>query len=894
MSHVANDSLGEARALNGQAIAARRQGRFDDARTLGERSLAITRRLGDQREIARSLNSLGLLAQARGELDEAQRRFTEAATHADSARDAAYIAKIRGNLGMVYQDLGEFDEARRAMIGFREAAASLHDDVLEGNALNNLGMLETRVGDPNRAIEWLGQARTHYDAARFAVGQENALGQLGVAYSERGELSKAFAYLDSALLVAKAHGLLEPEADDLELMAELYEASGDHLHALDLLRQAKALCDSLGMKTKLGHVALAEAVAYRALGNRTLAKARAREAIGLQRAAGARMDELDAELFTADLAQESDDSSAADAELRDARGLAKGLGWATARIKVALGAARVADRARRSGDVISTLNVSGNDASLLTADEQADMDALRARAFLRMKRYDQAVQFGRRAVAGLERIRGNLGTGSLRSSFVADRSSAYADLVFALLALGRTDEAFRVADAARGRALVEHLGNFARTLPQDRSGRDLAEMDEILRRIDLLVDRLRTSDTARSRSPDRSSERMTSAVTRELADARRQYETLLDRVSHGVTRSAVLGLGMNDVAAVRRALAPDEALLEFLSTPERLVVFVVTRDRVRSIDAPIGSGELAERVHLTRELIAARRDAAAPLGQLYAKLVAPVVAAGLLSGIRSLVVVPHAALAYLPFASLRDASGKGTYLVERFAVITVPSASALPELRRRSHAERPEAATVLAPVPTQLPSTRDEAMAVGAQLRDSHVAVGSEATEGALRRALARSDIVHVASHGTLDAESPMFSSIELAPAPRGSPSASDDNGRLETFEVLSLDIHSRLVFLSGCETALGPSWSNTFNRRDDYATLAQAFLYAGAHNVVATLWRIDDRGAAAFAQDFYRELASSSPATALAAAQRRLLSDSRFSAPYYWAAYTISGAGTP
>lgn len=78
-----------------------------------------------------------------------------------------------------------------------------------------------------------------------------------------------------------------------------------------------------------------------------------------------------------------------------------------------------------------------------------------------------------------------------------------------------------------------------------------------------------------------------------------------------------------------------------------------------------------------------------------------------------------------------------------------------------------------------------------------------------------------------------MFSSVELAPGPTH---ARDDDGRLETNEVLSLEIRSRLVFLSGCE-------------------------------------------------------AHSSPAAALALAQRALMDDPKYAAPYYWAAYTVTGS---
>ena len=100
------------------------------------------------------------------------------------------------------------------------------------------------------------------------------------------------------------------------------------------------------------------------------------------------------------------------------------------------------------------------------------------------------------------------------------------------------------------------------------------------------------------------------------------------------------------------------------------------------------------------------------------------------------------------------------------------------------------------------------------------------------------------------------------------------------------------LVFLSGCATGLGSAWSTLFDRSEDYATLAQAFLYAGARNVVATLWRVADESAADFAAHFYAALPPLGAADALAQAQRRMLADPRYRAPYFWASYQVSGSG--
>jgi CHAT domain-containing protein len=137
----------------------------------------------------------------------------------------------------------------------------------------------------------------------------------------------------------------------------------------------------------------------------------------------------------------------------------------------------------------------------------------------------------------------------------------------------------------------------------------------------------------------------------------------------------------------------------------------------------------------------------------------------------------------------------------------------------------------------------------------------------------------------------PMFSSLRLA---RGRGESPEDDGRLEVHELLAMRVASPLVFLSGCETALGGARRTPFDRGQDYATLAQAFLYAGALGVVATLWRIDDEGAAVFAERFYRAFQSKDAVDAVASAQRALIADPWWGHPYYWAGYTMAGDGPP
>ena len=73
---------------------------------------------------------------------------------------------------------------------------------------------------------------------------------------------------------------------------------------------------------------------------------------------------------------------------------------------------------------------------------------------------------------------------------------------------------------------------------------------------------------------------------------------------------------------------------------------------------------------------------------------------------------------------------------------------------------------------------------------------------------------------------------------------------------------------------------------------LTRGFMYAGAPRVVATLWQVDDRATSELMKRFYQKMLGEGlrPAAALKAAQVSMQTDSRWSSPHFWAAFTLQG----
>jgi CHAT domain-containing protein/tetratricopeptide (TPR) repeat protein len=896
----AGDRTSEARIITWLGLASWRKGDYKDARQQGESALALKLRLHLDADLFKSYNALGLLAWNEGRLTDAAALFDTAMVTARVHGDREGVGKASGNLGLVYGELGEFAKAAQGFAVMRRVGNELKDARIEGNALDNEAMLQIKLGEPAAAIPTLLEARRLYHTINYGNGEQNALGQLGTAYAALGDQRAAFGALDSALALSRTQGLRQEEASNLELIAELYRDDGDIPRALRFYGDAQAIEKKLGLSIQGAANLRSTAEIDASLGKLDVADGLAVDALRMHRTAKARTEEFRDRLFLAELSQAANHPQSVTEHLDAAERLVGQLGWRRAHVELALTRARIADRAHDPRATLRALRSTDRDLARSGIGLEWEAYALHARADARIGSLDSAIVTGRHAVAAVERVRSSIGSGILRSSYLSNRESPYLDLVDALLTRGRIEEALEVSDGMRGRALREHIT----ALDTETSGKGsspvqaLAERETILRRIDALVRRFDELDAESAADRDSMAAITAKGVSEKLAEAREQYETLVIRGDQlGGGSLSLLG-GTKVVASnVRAALRPGEALLEYLVTPTRLIVFVVTPVDVRVAQTPLGADDLSTRVRVALGILAKRASSSSAargvMQELHGALFSRTIRSALPEGTRRLIVVPHSILSYLPFAALRDAA-TGRFLVEDFDILRLPSASALPTLRngRIDGAGVGTAfgsADVLVPFPTQLPGTLTEARAATRSIRGAQMYLGSRADEPTLRGALGRNRLVHVATHGVMNSRNPMFSRIELS---RGATGGSANDGRLEVHEVLRLRVRSPLVFLSGCETGAGVAGSTQWSRGEDYATLAQAFLYAGTRDVIATLWQIADEGGATFAGRFYTDLRTSSPSDALASAQREMIHDSRFSAPYYWAPYVISGVG--
>jgi CHAT domain-containing protein len=145
--------------------------------------------------------------------------------------------------------------------------------------------------------------------------------------------------------------------------------------------------------------------------------------------------------------------------------------------------------------------------------------------------------------------------------------------------------------------------------------------------------------------------------------------------------------------------------------------------------------------------------------------------------------------------------------------------------------------------------------------------------------------VLHIATHGLLNAERPQFTGLVLSLVGNKT-----EDGFLRTDEVFNLKLGSPLVILSACETGLGKE-----KRGEGVMGLTRAFIYAGAPTVGVSLWSVADKSTAELMTDFYKRLLTSGatparPSAAMREAQLAMIAGKKYSAPFYWAPFVLVG----
>jgi CHAT domain-containing protein len=536
------------------------------------------------------------------------------------------------------------------------------------------------------------------------------------------------------------------------------------------------------------------------------------------------------------------------------------------------------------------------------------------------------------AIASIEKLREQTAGGEQgRQRFFESKVSPYYAMVELSIKQQNAADALAYAERAKGRVLLDVLSsgrvNIAKAMTKEEVAKDKT-LTANLNALNTQIARLKSSANSAA-LPE---------LTARLEKARLEYEGFQAglyaahpelKVQQGKARTF-------DIADAAGLLPDDRsALLEYVTREKNAYLFVITKGTTPAKPSlnvyPLNlkGKELAEASERFLERVAARDLTIKTLGQkLYEQLIKP--AEKQLQGVNKLVIVPDGSLWDLPFQALHR--GPKGYLLEDFAVSYAPSLSVLREMNRKGNEFRlarmnpqtarvrnvktslansasvvPELLALGNPVPNveavaksvvlrgdevlgPLPSAELEVNTLGKLYGParSKVLIGKEATEEEVKADAGKYRLLHFATHAILDDRNPMYSHIMLSPTGDNS----REDGLLEAWELMNLDLTAEMVVLSACQTARGRVGAG-----EGMIGMSWSLFVAGSPTVVVSQWKVDSASTAELMIEFHRNLLRRGTGNKLAMTKAEALREAalkllrgQYNHPAYWAGFVLIG----
>lgn len=191
------------------------------------------------------------------------------------------------------------------------------------------------------------------------------------------------------------------------------------------------------------------------------------------------------------------------------------------------------------------------------------------------------------------------------------------------------------------------------------------------------------------------------------------------------------------------------------------------------------------------------------------------------------VIVPTGEMRSLPWSMLPTLRTRSWALA--------PSAALASRPPRRSGSETPRALLISGP---GLEHADDEVMRIAARYDDPVVLTSTDASADRIVEAMADADVVHIAAHGHFRADSPLFSSIELA------------DGPVTVYDLEHVGRPPSIVVLSACEAG-----RVAVRGGDELLGTAAALLQLGVGAVIAPVTAVPDHAVVPLMDDLHRGL---------------------------------------
>lgn len=872
------------KALTKQARDLLGQGKQTEAWTTNDHALNIAQRLDDKTGMFLSLRVKAEISRVRGDYKQALEYLDRCLKLAGELGDKANIANALNSIGIVYAMQSDNSGALKMFQRSLQIKEELGNKLDIARELSNIGNIYISQGEKVRALEHFERSLKLAEEIGNKAGTSATLNSIGILYHLQGNYAQALEYFQRSLKIKQEIGDKLGVARALNNIGEIHSVRGEYAQALDYLQQNLKIREELSDKAGVVE-------ALHNIGSAYLLKGDYSEALAYEQKALKPAEALANNELLGQILQNISECNLRTGQYQTASEYAE----------------RAAALAVRLG-IPETL-------------WQARM--LAGKAHLALNQPELAREDFLESIATIEKLRGRVAGGAQEQQrFFENKIAPYQAMVQLSLAQNNPNEALSYAERAKGRVLLDVLNSgradITKGMTSDELKRDRALSAEIAS-LNTQLARLKAQS------------KPIADVQARLDKLRLEYEAFQAslyaahpelKVQRGQTRMLTV-----DEAA---ALLPDErtAILEYVVTEDRSYLFVLRRAGAKANltvhTLNVKSSDLAEMADSFRQRVADRDLAVKqPARQLYDLLIKP--AEGQLRDVRKICIVPDGALWNVPFQALH---AERRYLLEQYALFYAPSLSVLREMGRKAstlttahhQSASPRGSLRLASAtagarpallamgnPTlsgetvarvrfarrdeplsPLPEAEKEVNFLGRLYGsgNSRVLIGEQAREAIVKAEAGKYGVLHFATHATLDDRNPLYSRIILS---RTDADVHED-GLLEAWEIMKLDLNAGLTVLSACETARGRVAAG-----EGMIGISWALFVAGSPAAVVSQWKVDSARTSELMVEFHHNwlrkqgTSKMTKSEALRLAALKLLRGP-YNHPAYWAGFVLIG----
>src|SRR6266545_4764492 len=902
------------RAMIGQGYRLYLQSGFDQSIAIYRLSQSIAEQIGDKAGIARALNDIASIYNIQGNNAQALEYLQRSLAMSEAGGDNVGISRALITIGEIQFQQGDFAPALEHFQKSLEICKALEIKLGIARNLRDIGEVHLRQGDYAQALDYTQKSLAMFEAEGNKPWIAGALNSIGIIHSSQGDYAQALEYYRKSLAVNEAMGEKGLIASVLANMGEVNLLQGDYAQALERYQKGLTIFESIGFKDGIASALDSIGSVHNLQGNYAQAveyyqkSLATKESLGDKAGIANSLGNLGALYF--------DQAEYAQALTYYQKSLVM---WESTRNKkgIADSLCKIGDVYEKQGRHSQALDFS--ERATVLARQISAADTLRRALFNSGVVYRALNQFAKarqafgEAIATIEALRAQIAGGEQEQQrYFESKVSPYHAMVDLLIAEDHPAEALTFAERAKARVLLDVLQSGRVNAAKAMTG----EEQEQERKLNSQLVSLNTQIYRETNRPQPDQARLTELMA-QLQKARLDFEAFQTNLyaAHPELR-AQRGEAQPLSPGEAAALLPDakSALLEYVVADDKTYLFVITKAagkteaEVRAYTSPIKRAELTSQIEAFRRQLAGRDlGFRASAAKLYELLLKP--AQTQLAGKTNLVIVPDDKLWEAPFQALL--TGSRRFLMEEAAVAYAPSLTVLREAtkRRRRNSDAASADLLALGNPAigqetighatltlrggkldPLPEAEQEVKALGQlySVERSKVYIGAEASEDRVKAEAGQARILHFATHGTLNNASPMYSYLALAQGDK------NEDGLLEAWELMQMDLHADLAVLSACETARG-----RYGAGEGVIGLTWALFVAGVPSTVVSQWKVESASTRDLMLNFHRQLrapaaakAKVTKAEALRQAALKVMKNPETSHPFYWAGFVLVGDG--